>query len=129
MDKTIKTKVLKTKKEWKEYAFDLETLLLLRPFPPHMSEVDEQWISNYKKWWDEVVKFWFVPEEDEQDDYGVVQKHLQKLIDERDYYMSSAELMSSTEAGTGYRLMVEFYDALINAAEQHIRDNQYNGLK
>ena len=62
---------LRTKQDWKVYAIQLETLLLLRPSPGSMNKIDQQWIDNYEKWWDDVTDFWTEPtEEDEQDDYG-----------------------------------------------------------
>jgi hypothetical protein len=49
-------------------------------------------------------------------------KHLQKLIDERDYYISNAK-ESEGKTKEGYRLMADLYDALISTAENHIAEN------
>ena len=58
MKKTGEFKVdrLETKKEWVEYAGELETLLLLRPQPT--DKPSKEWIEEYKEWYDKVVSFW-----------------------------------------------------------------------
>lgn len=54
---------------------------------------------------------------------NVSKKHLQKLIEERDYYISSMEHSGSEETREAYRLMADFYSTLIRAAEKHISEN------
>jgi hypothetical protein len=51
----------------------------------------------------------------------ISKRHLQKLFEERDYYLAMADSkMVSDENREEYDLMADFYKALIEAAEEHI---------
>ena len=69
-----KVEVLRTKKDWKDYAQELESLLLARPIPIEMGKVyydskfdQNKWEESYNKWWGAVADSWFVDEGEENE--------------------------------------------------------------
>lgn len=53
------------------------------------------------------------------------QKHLEKMIAERDYYHAQTLMLVSYDPKEkqGYRLMEDFYNALIAEAQKHIANH------
>lgn len=47
--------------------------------------------------------------------------HLNYLIEERDYYLKRMNETGSKDNKEAFRLMAEYYTALIKAAEKHIK--------
>ena len=57
---------------------------------------------------------------------NVSKEHIQKLVDERDYYLNEAKHSQSEVNITGMKLMASFYSSLIMTAKLHRKENKRN---